>query len=74
VRKVAALQLAEFPSKESYQLCMGSRNLKIGQGPKKGCRAIIIIIIIISWLFGWLVGWLVEAVCYKSEGGGFNFR
>jgi hypothetical protein len=35
------------PSKESYGLCIGSRNWKSGQGPTKGCRAIIIIIIII---------------------------
>jgi hypothetical protein len=31
------------PSKESYRLCNRSRNWKIGQGPTKGCRAIIII-------------------------------
>jgi hypothetical protein len=28
------------PSKESYRLCMGLRNWKIGQGPTKGCRSI----------------------------------
>jgi hypothetical protein len=33
-------------SKESYPLCIGSRNLKSGQGPVEGCRAILIIIII----------------------------
>jgi hypothetical protein len=31
------------PSKECYQLCIGSRNWKRGQGPAKGYRAIIII-------------------------------
>jgi hypothetical protein len=30
------------PSKESYRLCIGSRNWKRGQGPTKGYRAIII--------------------------------
>jgi hypothetical protein len=34
-------------SKDSYRLCIGSRNWKSGQGPTKGCRGIIIIIIII---------------------------
>jgi hypothetical protein len=29
-----------------YRLCIGSRNWKSGQGPTKGCRAIITIIII----------------------------
>jgi hypothetical protein len=42
------LRRADPPYKESYRLCIGSRNLKGGQGPRKGCRAIIIIIIIIN--------------------------
>jgi hypothetical protein len=44
---VAVLRWADAPSKESYRLCIGSRNWKSGRGPTKGCRAIIIIIIII---------------------------
>jgi hypothetical protein len=39
---VAALLPADPPSKESYRLCMGSRNWKSSQGPTKGCRAITI--------------------------------
>jgi hypothetical protein len=35
------LAAADPPFKESYRLCTGSRNLKIGQGPSKGCTAII---------------------------------
>jgi hypothetical protein len=31
------------PFKELYRLCIGSGNWKSGQGPTKGCRAIIII-------------------------------
>jgi hypothetical protein len=37
--QVAALRQADPQSKESYRLCIGLRNWKIGQGPK-GCRAI----------------------------------
>jgi hypothetical protein len=37
-----ALRRADPPSKESYWLCIGSGNWKSGQGPTKGCRAIII--------------------------------
>jgi hypothetical protein len=44
--KVEALQRADSASKECYRLCIGSRIWKRGQGPTKGCRAIIIIIII----------------------------
>jgi hypothetical protein len=40
---------ADPPSKESYWLCIGSRNWKCCQGPTKGCRAIIIIIIKTPW-------------------------
>jgi hypothetical protein len=29
--------LADPPSKESYRLHIGLRNLKSGQGPKRGC-------------------------------------
>jgi hypothetical protein len=32
--QVAALRRADPPSKESYRLCIGLRNLKSGQGPK----------------------------------------
>jgi hypothetical protein len=38
--QVAALRLADPPSKESYRLCIGSRNWKRNQGPTKGCRTI----------------------------------
>jgi hypothetical protein len=37
-----ALRRADPPSKESYRLCIGSRNLKSGQETTKGCRAIIV--------------------------------
>jgi hypothetical protein len=37
---VEALRRADPPSKESYRLCIGSRNWKSGQGPTKGCRII----------------------------------
>jgi hypothetical protein len=40
--QVEALRRADPPSKESCRLCTGSRNWKSGQGPTKGCRAIII--------------------------------
>jgi hypothetical protein len=42
---ITALRRVDPPSKESYRLCIGSRNWKSGQGLAKGCRAIIIIII-----------------------------
>jgi hypothetical protein len=38
--QVAALRRADPSSKESYRLCIGSRNWNSGQGPTKGCRAI----------------------------------
>jgi hypothetical protein len=41
--EVAALRRADPQSKEFYRLCIGSRNLKSGQGPTKTCRAIIFI-------------------------------
>jgi hypothetical protein len=37
---VAALQRADPLYKESYQLCIGLRNWKSGQGPTKDCEAI----------------------------------
>jgi hypothetical protein len=37
--QVAALRRADPPFKDCYQLCMGLRNRKSGQGPAKGCRA-----------------------------------
>jgi hypothetical protein len=37
---VAALRRDDHPSKESYRLCIGLRNWKIGQSQTKGCRAI----------------------------------
>jgi hypothetical protein len=37
--QVADLRRADPPSKESYRMCIGSRNWKSGQGPTKGCRA-----------------------------------
>jgi hypothetical protein len=43
---VEALRRADPTSKESYLLCIGSRNWKSGQDPTKGCRAIKIRIII----------------------------
>jgi hypothetical protein len=42
---IEALRLADRLSKESYRLCIRSRNWKSGQFPSKDCRAIIIIII-----------------------------
>jgi hypothetical protein len=42
--EVEALRWSDPLSKESYRFCIGPRNWKIGQGPTKGCRAIIIII------------------------------
>jgi hypothetical protein len=42
--QVAALRRADPSSKKSYLVCIGSKNWKSGQGPTKGCRAIIIII------------------------------
>jgi hypothetical protein len=36
------LRRADPPSKESYRLWRGSRNWKCGQGPTKGCTAMII--------------------------------
>jgi hypothetical protein len=36
--QVAALRRADPPSKGSYPLCIGLRNLKSGQDPK-GCKA-----------------------------------
>jgi hypothetical protein len=55
---VEVLRRADLPFKESYRLCIGSRNWKSGQGPTKGCRAImmmmmIIIIIIINLCTWW---------------------
>jgi hypothetical protein len=47
---VEALRWADPPSRESYRLCIGLRNWKSGQGPTKGCRAIVIIVIIIMEL------------------------
>jgi hypothetical protein len=50
------------PSKESYRLCIGSRNWKSGQGPRKGCRAITIIILVwtgLIWLRTGAVVWLL---------------
>jgi hypothetical protein len=35
----ASLRVADPLSKESYRLCIGSRNWKSGQGPTKGCSA-----------------------------------
>jgi hypothetical protein len=40
VLEVAAMRLADPPSKESYRLCKRSTDLKSSQGPTKGCRAI----------------------------------
>jgi hypothetical protein len=37
---VAALRRTDYSSKDSYRLCIRSRNWKSGQGPTKGCRAI----------------------------------
>jgi hypothetical protein len=45
--QATAFRRVDPPSKESYRLCVGSRNRKSDQGPTKGCRDIIIIIIII---------------------------
>jgi hypothetical protein len=36
------LAMTDPPSKDSYRLCIGSRNRKSCSGPTKGCRAIII--------------------------------
>jgi hypothetical protein len=38
--QVAALRLADPPSKESYRLCKRSRNWKAAKVQQKGCRAI----------------------------------
>jgi hypothetical protein len=38
--QVAALRLADLPSKEAYRLCTRLRNWKSRQGPTKYCRAI----------------------------------
>jgi hypothetical protein len=38
--QVAALRRADPPFKESYWLCIRSRNRKSGQGPTKDCKAI----------------------------------
>jgi hypothetical protein len=40
---VEALWRADLPSKESYRLCIVSRNWKNDKGPTKGCRTMIII-------------------------------
>jgi hypothetical protein len=36
---VGAFRPADPPAKESYWLCIESRNWKSSQGPEKGCRA-----------------------------------
>jgi hypothetical protein len=41
--QVKALRRADPPSKESYQMCIGSRKWKSGKGPTKRCRTITII-------------------------------
>jgi hypothetical protein len=43
--EVEVLEWADPPSKQSCQLCIGTRNWRCGRGPTKGCRAIIVIII-----------------------------
>jgi hypothetical protein len=40
------LEIGWSPSKETYRMCIGSRNWKSGWGATKGCRVIIILIII----------------------------
>jgi hypothetical protein len=55
---VEALRRADPPSKESCRLCVRSRTWKSGQGPTKGCRAIMIIIII--WIEGPAKIWTLE--------------
>jgi hypothetical protein len=40
---------------ESFRLCIGSRNLKIGQGPTEGCRVVIITTIIVIIIYMILV-------------------
>jgi hypothetical protein len=44
---VVALATGWSPSKESYRLCIGSRSWKSGQGPTKGCRAIIMFLFLL---------------------------
>jgi hypothetical protein len=62
-----ALQQADPPSKESYRLCIDSRNWKSGQGPTKDCRAIIIIIIIIIIISISIVDYITSNCRTRSE-------
>jgi hypothetical protein len=53
------------PSKESYRLCIGSRNWKSGQCPTKGCRGIIIIIIVIAIIVIYYYYYLYVVLAHK---------
>jgi hypothetical protein len=57
---VEALRRADPLSKESYRPCIGSRNLKSGQGPTKGCRTIKIFsrVLVTETGFGLVIGFI----------------
>jgi hypothetical protein len=55
--QVATLRLADPPSKGSYRLCIGSRNVESCQGPTEASRVIIIIknrILLLSRIWNWI--------------------
>jgi hypothetical protein len=45
-----AFRRADPLSMQSYRLCIGSRNLKSGQGPTKGSRAILLLLLLLLLL------------------------